>query len=130
MTQLDDRPTHDPPYTLGGRPYRVPIGLPARDEGRRAGAIVSVLVHLLVIALLIAPFMMPGAVIERMQQGAGGAGPAGGGGGGSGGTGGTKETLRFLPFSPPPRRCPRRPPCLSHRSLSFRKWYRQSPHPW
>jgi len=88
-------PIHDPP---SGRPrYRVPIGMPLRDEGRRAGAVVSVLLHALIIGLLIVPFFMPGSVIERMQQGAGGAGPAGGGGGGSRGSGGgTVETLRFV----------------------------------
>ena len=102
MAQRDDTPTHDPPYTSGGRPYRVPIGIPARDEGRRTGVIISVLVHLLVIGLLIIPFMMPSSVIERMQQGAGGAGPAGGGGGGTRGTGGTRETLRFVRVIPTP----------------------------
>lgn len=104
MARLDDTPTHDPPTPYGpaGRRYRVPIGIPTRDEGRRAGAIVSVLVHVIVIALLIIPFMMPSSVIERMQQGAGGDGPAGGGGGGSRGTGGTRETLRFVRLAPEP----------------------------
>ena len=63
-----------------GRPrYRQPIGMPMRDDGRRAGAVVSVVVHALIIFLLIVPFFMPRSVIPRMQQGAGGAGPAGGG---------------------------------------------------
>ena len=57
--------------------YRVPIGMPLRDEGRRAGAVVSVVVHALVIFLLIVPFFMPHSVIERLQQGAGGAGSGG-----------------------------------------------------
>ena len=57
--------------------YRQPIGMPMRDEGRRAGAVVSVVVHAVVIFLLIVPFFMPHSVIERMQQGAGGPGPAG-----------------------------------------------------
>lgn len=102
MTFLDDSlPTHDPP---AARPrYRAPIGMPERDEGRRIGAVVSVVVHALIIGLLIAPFMMPASVIERMQQGAGGVGPAGGGGGGRGGTGGeTGETLRFVRVAPEP----------------------------
>lgn len=68
------------------------------------------LVHLLVIALLIVPFMMPSSVIERMQQGAGGAGPAGGGGGGSRGSGGTTETLRFVRLVPEPVTTPALPP--------------------
>lgn len=92
--------THDPP----SRPrYRVPVGIPTRDEGRRAGAVVSILIHAAIIGLLIVPFFMPGSVIQRMQQGAGGPGPAGGGGGGSRGTGGgTVETLRFVKVSTTP----------------------------
>jgi hypothetical protein len=82
----------------------VPLGIPTRDEGRRAGAVVSLLIHALVIGLLIVPFFLPGSVIQRMQQGAGGAGPAGGGGGGSRGTGGEtmRETLRFVKLAPDP----------------------------
>jgi protein TonB len=92
-------PTHDPP----GRPrYRVPVGLPARDDGHRAGVVVSILVHAIIIGLMIVPLFLPGALIERMQQGAGGAGPAGGGGGGSRGTGSTIETLRFVRLAPDP----------------------------
>ena len=49
--------------------------MPMRDEGRRAGAVVSVVVHALIIFLLIVPFFMPHSVIERLQQGAGGPGP-------------------------------------------------------
>ena len=83
--------------------YRQPIGMPMRDEGRRTGAIVSIVIHALVIFLLIAPFFMPHSVIERMQQGAGGAGPAGGGGGGSKGTGGeTREKIQFVRVAPTP----------------------------
>jgi hypothetical protein len=105
-----------------GRPrYRQPIGMPMRDEGRRAGAVVSVVVHALIIFLLIVPFFMPRSVIQRMQQGAGGAGPAGGGGGvgagvgtgkgsgtGAGTGGGTQANYPpvpiefFLPPMPPP----------------------------
>ena len=93
-------PMHDPPLASARPPYRVPIGLPVRDDGRRAGAVVSLVIHALIIGLLIVPFFMPTSVIERMQQGAGGAGPAGGGGGGSRGTGGgTVETLRFVKLS-------------------------------
>lgn len=108
MAHLDDTPTHDPPQSAdSGVRYRVPIGLPLRDEGRRAGAIVSILIHALLIGLLIIPFMMPGSVIERMQQGAGGAGPAGGGGGGRRGTGGSRETLRYVRVSPEPVATPK-----------------------
>lgn len=91
--------------------YRQPIGMPMRDEGRRAGAVVSVVVHAVVIFLLIVPFFMPHSVIERMQQGAGGPGPAGGGGGGNRGTGGrTIEKIQFVRVSPTPVPTPRAVP--------------------
>ncbi|MEO7181437.1 MAG: hypothetical protein ABI141_11405 [Gemmatimonadaceae bacterium] len=101
MAHLDDSPTHDPPYE---RPhYRQPIGMPIRDDGWRAGAAVSILVHALVIGLLIIPFFLPSSVIRRIQQGAGGAGPAGGGGGGRRGTGGSvSERIQFVRVSPNP----------------------------
>src|SRR5215212_8076336 len=100
---MDDR--NDIIQDVGhGRPrYRQPIGMPMRDEGRRAGAIVSVVLHAMIIFLLIVPFFMPRSVIQRMQQGAGGAGPAGGGGGGNRGTGGqTVEKIQFVKVSPTP----------------------------
>jgi hypothetical protein len=114
MARLDDRPTHDPPPPPDGRPgYRVPIGLPLRDEGRRTGAIVSVLVHALIIGLLIIPLLLPSSVIRRMQEGAGGAGPAGGGGGGRGGAGGgTVESLRDVRLAPDPVPTPSRLPAV------------------
>lgn len=82
MAFPDDTGTHDPPE----RPaYRVPIGMPLRDEGRRQGIIVSILVHGAIILLLLFPIVLARTNIIRIQQGAGGAGPAGGGGGGRGG---------------------------------------------
>ena len=83
--------------------YRQPMGMPLRGEGRRTGAIISVLVHAVIIFLLIIPFFMPRNVIQRMQQGAGGAGPAGGGGGGTRGTGGQAvEKIQYVRISPTP----------------------------
>jgi hypothetical protein len=101
MAQLDD---HDVPEPRARRPrYRQPIGMPMRDEGRRAGAVVSLLVHAIVIFLHIIPFFMPHSVIQRMQLGAGGPGPAGGGGGGTEGTGGSDfERVRFVKVVPTP----------------------------
>ena len=102
MAALDD---DIPEESASNRPrYRQPIGLPMRDEGRRAGAVVSIVVHAIVVFLLIVPFFMPHSVIQRMQQGAGGAGPAGGGGGGNRGTGGdmTREKIQFVRVSPTP----------------------------
>ena len=97
MTFSDDAGTHDPPSRPG---YRVPIGLPLRDEGRRQGAIVSVIVHAAIIALLLMPIVFARTVITRIEQGAGGAGPAGGGGGGQGSVTGLPETLRFVRVTP------------------------------
>src|SRR5215218_3633121 len=97
--------SHDIPHgsTDPRPPYRQPIGLPMRDEGRRTGALVSIVLHALIIFLLIVPFFMPRSVIQRMQQGAGGAGPAGGGGGGTRGTGGeTREKIQFVRVIPNP----------------------------
>jgi hypothetical protein len=103
MAYLDDTPTHDPPPSSSKPAYRAPIGMPFRDEGRRASALVSLAIHALIIGLLVAPFFLPDSVIARIEQGAGGAGPAGGGGGGRGGTGGnTVETLRYVRLAPDP----------------------------
>jgi periplasmic protein TonB len=101
MADLDD---HISQQVMSDRPrYRQPIGMPLRDEGTRAGAVISVVVHAVIILLMIVPFLMPRNVIERMQQGAGGPGPAGGGGGGSRGTGGqTTEKIRYVRVSPVP----------------------------
>ena len=102
MTLPDPLRPPNPP-AVGPPRYRVPMGLPSRgQESRRMGAVVSVLLHALIIGLLIIPLLMPGSVIERMQQGAGGAGPAGGGGGGTRGSGGIVETVRYVKLVPDP----------------------------
>ncbi len=100
---LPESPHAQDPPNVGRPHYRVPIGLPSRgEENRRIGAVVSVVLHALIIGLLIVPFVLPDSVIERMQQGAGGDGPAGGGGGGSRGSGGTVETVRYVKLVPTP----------------------------
>jgi hypothetical protein len=78
-------------------------GLPRAREDRRAGALLSILLHVLVVFLLVTPFALHHEIVER-AQGAGGSGPAGGGGGGHGGTGGAEQTerLQFLTMAPPP----------------------------
>src|SRR3954463_1118723 len=97
MTFPDEGSTHDPPE----RPaYRVPIGMPLRDEGRRQGVIVSILVHAAIILLLLFPIVLARTNIIPIQQGAGGAGPAGGGGGGRGGIKAPKDTLRCVRVAP------------------------------
>lgn len=97
MTFPDESGTHDPPE----RPaYRVPIGMPLRDEGRRQGVIVSILVHGAIILLLLFPIVLARTTIIPIQQGAGGAGPAGGGGGGRGGIQVPRDTIRFVRVAP------------------------------
>lgn len=101
MSLPDDTGTHD---RLERPQYRAPIGMPLRDEGRRTGALVSILLHVLIFALVGLPIVFSRTVIARIEQGAGGPGPAGGGGGGRGGgdDSGTRETLRFVRVSPEP----------------------------
>src|SRR5687768_17958793 len=116
MADFDD---HSTQIGANARPrYRRPIGLPMRGEGRRTGAVVSVLVHAVILFLLIFPFFMPRDAIRRMQQGAGGAGPAGGGGGGTRGTGGQSvEKIQFVRVSPTPVPTPTTlPPVVPPRS--------------
>jgi protein TonB len=97
MTFPDESGTHDPPE----RPaYRVPIGMPLRDEGRRQGVVVSILVHGAIILLLLFPIVLARTTIVPIQQGAGGAGPAGGGGGGRGGVQSPSDTIRFVRVAP------------------------------
>ena len=103
MSANENRTTHDPPDPEPRPRYRVPLGLPRRDEGRRVSMIISVALHLLIVALLVVPLVVADTVIARIEQGAGGAGPAGGGGGGRRGTGGsTVETLRYVRLAPDP----------------------------
>ncbi|MCC6773558.1 MAG: hypothetical protein IT360_20410 [Gemmatimonadaceae bacterium] len=95
-------------------PLRPPVGIPLRDASRREGVIVSVLLHMLVAFLLLAPPIFMASKLDFVQkQGAGGPGPAGGGGGGSGGSGGrmVRERLRYLlivtPTPQPPAPVPK-----------------------
>lgn len=85
-------------------PLRPPIGIPVRDGSRREGVVVSILLHLLVAFLLLAPPIFMASELDFVPRtGAGGPGPAGGGGGGSGGTGGrmVRERLRFMQLQAP-----------------------------
>lgn len=79
------------------------LGLPRAREDRRAGALLSVALHVLIVFLLVTPFALHHEIVER-PQGAGGLGPAGGGGGGSRGTGGApqSERLQFIRVAPAP----------------------------
>jgi protein TonB len=79
------------------------LGLPRARENRKASAVLSVLLHALVVMLLVTPFAVHHAIVE-IEQGAGGPGPAGGGGGGHGGTGGVQtphDRLQFIQVAPP-----------------------------
>lgn len=90
------------------RPYRPPIGIPLREEGKRLGVAASVAFHFFLLALIFVPLFFSPKIIEMVTGGAGGPGPAGGGGGGSRGTGGVRETqpvterLRFIRVDPTP----------------------------
>jgi protein TonB len=87
------------------RPYRPPIGMPLRGEGRW-GAPFSLAVHVVLILLLITP-LFARVVAPELFPG-GGLGPAGGGGGGRGGVGRwrpepiTPEGLRYVRVAPEP----------------------------
>lgn len=82
------------------RPFRAPDGLPRGRENWRLGVAVSVVLHLVMFVLIVAPFAFM-ADITLIEQGAGGGGPAGGGGGGTRGTGMTQhETLRYVAIAP------------------------------
>lgn len=90
--------------------YRPPIGMPAGSRTKRTGSLLlSIFLHLLVIALLIVPFTSPELMKEVL--GAGGIGPAGGGGGGRKGTGGQmkQERLQFVRVAPAPTPTPTPP---------------------
>ena len=103
MSAHENLTTHDPPDPETRPRYRVPLGLPRRDDGRRASMIISIALHLLILGLLVVPLVVADTVIARIEQGAGGAGPAGGGGGGRRGRGGgTVETLRYVRLAPDP----------------------------
>src|SRR5688572_14177482 len=81
------------------RPYRPPVGMPLRGEGRW-GVPFSLAVHVVLVLLLITP-LFARVVAPELFPG-GGLGPAGGGGGGRGGAGGwrpepiTPEGLRYM----------------------------------
>jgi len=79
------------------------LGLPRGREDRRASALASLLVHVLIVMLLVTPFAVHHAIVEE-PRGAGGPGPAGGGGGGHAGSGGAPmtERLQFMQVAPQP----------------------------
>jgi protein TonB len=87
------------------RPYRPPVGMPLRGEGRW-GAPFSIVAHVVLILVLITP-VFARVVAPELFPG-GGPGPAGGGGGGRGGIGGWRpepidpEGLRYIRVAPEP----------------------------
>ena len=105
MTEPYDRHDQSASNDEQRRPYRPPVGMPLRGEGRW-GAPFSIGVHILLILLLITP-LFASAIAPELFPG-GGAGPAGGGGGGRGGIGGfrpepiTPERLRYMRIAPEP----------------------------
>jgi protein TonB len=77
-------------------------GLPTTRQSKRVSALVSLLAHLLVLALLIRPIGSHEGEVVARAQGAGGAGPAGGGGGGHNGSGGVREHVDYMRIAPAP----------------------------
>lgn len=78
------------------RRYRPPIGIPTPGEPTAQATAASVLLHLLIVVLIVAPTLFVSAqLVEITQQGGGGPGPAGGGGGGNrGNRGGNLPFIR------------------------------------
>lgn len=86
--------TDDAP-TGGRRPYRPPVGIPEGKDRRWRGLVVSIAIHVGLLALLLIP--PAAALIITDPRTAGLFGPRGGGGGGQG----DNEHLRFLETAPP-----------------------------
>ena len=89
-------------------PLRPLVGIPVPEGARERtwrSTVLSVTLHLLVLALILVPPLVASRVLEPVQ-GAGGEGPAGGGGGGTGGSGGVdrpvEERLRYIQVAPTP----------------------------
>lgn len=105
-TPPDQPATPAPVRSRRGRALpHVTMALPAAR--RRWSTLLSVALHVGVIALLLWDFVPEGREhIDRIALGAGGEGPAGGGGGGRRGTGGsppaTVEKLEYVRVAPPP----------------------------
>lgn len=75
MTDLD---------STSRRPYRPPIGIPAKGEPRAQATVAAIALHLLLVILVLAPTVfVSNRLLDYTQRGAGGPGPVGGGGGGS-----------------------------------------------
>jgi len=103
--QTGERESWQQPASAPVRPRpNLPTSMPrpaGAKEQSRISALVSLGLHVLIIALLILPALFSPSVRSALATGAGGAGPAGGGGG-SGGAFGTRETLRYLRVAPDP----------------------------
>src|SRR5690348_15695167 len=102
------QPTTVPASSFTRRRALPALSLPPAREDRRVSALVSLVLHVLVVLLLVTPFAVHHAIVEQ-EQGAGGPGPAGGGGGGHGGSGGVREEtdrLQFVKVAPPPAPSP------------------------
>jgi hypothetical protein len=85
--------------------YRPPVGIPRRKQTRWQGWIISLLAHLLLIVLLLAPLRDSG-IDYGHRDGAGGQGPVGGGGGGSGGDAPRLRFVQIAPSAAPPPAAP------------------------
>ena len=103
---------HDEPMQPGsGAPKKRPpfttVGFPKRPDARKLGWAWSLIAHILILLLLLAPALVRTVIPEEFSTGAGGEGPAGGGGGGTNGDGGrdmfeNPEALRYIRVAPEP----------------------------
>ena len=89
--------------------YRPPVGIPRREQKRWQGWFFSLLAHLLLLLLILAPVLDTG-IDYGHRDGAGGAGPAGGGGGGLGDAG--TPRLQFVQIAPQASASPVAPPVV------------------
>lgn len=89
--------------------YRPPVGIPRREQKRWQGWLFSLLAHLLLLLLILAPALDTG-IDYGHRDGAGGPGPSGGGGGGLGDAGAPR--LQFVQIAPQANAAPVVPPAV------------------
>lgn len=107
--QTGEREAWQQPVDAPARPRPIlPTEMPrpaGSRESARISAVVSFVLHAVIIVLLLLPALLSQRVRSALASGAGGPGPAGGGGG-SGGYFGPREQLQFVRVAPAPAPTP------------------------
>lgn len=107
--QTGEREAWQQPADAPARPRPIlPTEMPrpaGSRESARISAVVSFVLHAVIIVLLLLPALLSQRVRSALASGAGGPGPAGGGGG-SGGYFGPREQLQFVRVAPAPAPTP------------------------